>query len=160
MRAYWFFGDTLRDGRPIPPNGEWLIHEGEIELCKSGLHASVHPLDALTYAPGPNLALVELRGDIQHGNDKCVAQQRRIIKRFDATELLLECSRQFALDVIHLWDAPPVVRQYLETGDVSLRGKARAAAREAAAEAAAWAARTAQRDYFLTQVEARFSAIN
>jgi len=36
------------------------------------------------------------------------------------------------LDVIHLWDAPAVVREYLETGDESKRDAAWAAARDAA----------------------------
>ena len=53
-------------------------------------------------------------------------------------------ARLCALDVIHLWDAPSLVRQYLETGDESLREKAGAASKAAAwdssAGAAAWAA--------------------
>lgn len=28
MKAYWFFNDTLRDGRPVPPDGAWLEHDG------------------------------------------------------------------------------------------------------------------------------------
>jgi hypothetical protein len=52
MIAWHFCGDTLRDGRPIPPDGEKLIHDGELVMCVSGLHASKNILDALTYAPG------------------------------------------------------------------------------------------------------------
>lgn len=33
-------------------------------------------------------------------------------------------ARRFALDVVHLWNAPPVVIEYLHTGDESLRAKA------------------------------------
>ena len=47
-------------------------------------------------------------------------------------------ARECASDVLHLWDAPQVVRDYLATGEESQR-----AAAEAAAEAAAW---TAARD--------------
>ena len=50
---------------------------------------------------------------------------------------------QCALDVIHLWDAPPIVKKYLETGDEKLRDAAWDAARAAAGDAAwdaAWAA--------------------
>ena len=37
---YWHFvGDTLRDGRPVPPDGEWLEHTGPIDWCRSGLYA-------------------------------------------------------------------------------------------------------------------------
>ena len=51
-------------------------------------------------------------------------------------------ARECALDVIHLWDAPPIVKKYLETGDEKLRAAAWAAAwaARAAARAAAWAA--------------------
>jgi len=48
-------------------------------------------------------------------------------------------ARRIEMDVIHLWDAPPIVKQYLETGDESLRSAAWDAARDAAS-AAAWAA--------------------
>ena len=35
-----------------------------------------------------------------------------------------------ALDVIHLWDAPPIIKKYLKTGDEKLRAAARAAMKE------------------------------
>ena len=57
IRAYHFVGDELRDGRPVPPVGEWLVHDGPVKMCESGLHASRHPFDALMYAPGdPRIA--------------------------------------------------------------------------------------------------------
>ena len=55
-------------------------------------------------------------------------------------------ARECASDVLHLWDAPQVVKDYLATGDESLREAARAAARADAGEAAsaaAWAATSA-----------------
>ena len=153
MIYYWFFGDKLRDGRPIPPDGEWLEHDGPLNLCEFGLHASANPFDALQYAPGPWLAMVEIDGAVVHGDDKLCAQRRKIVKRIDATELLRKFARQRALSVIHLWDAPAVVREYLETGDESKRAAAWDAAWDAAraawvaagdaAGAAAWAARAA-----------------
>ena len=127
VRAFWFFGNKLRDGRPIPADGDWLEHTGPITACISGLHASRCPFDALTYAPGSNLALVELDGQIgEHGNpvDKLVASRRRIIARIDATDLLRQFARQCALAVIDKWDAPAIVREYLETGDPRLRAAA------------------------------------
>ena len=142
LRAYWFFGDRLRDSRPIPPDGEWLEQSGDLALCENGLHASEHPFDALRYAPGNNLALVEVSGTIVHGDDKLCASRRRIIARFDATELLCAFARRQALSVIHLWKAPAVVREYLETGDETLRNGARANAADANA-AAAYAANAA-----------------
>ena len=121
IRAYHFVGSTLRDGRPVPPDGEWLVHDGPMVMCKSGLHASRHPFDALTYAPGPILCLVDCDEIDAEDVDKLVCRRRRIVARFDATTMLRAFARQCALDVIHLWDAPQVVRDYLTTGDESLR---------------------------------------
>ena len=143
---YHFVGETLRDGGPIPADGEWLIHEGEIIPCQSGLHASVEPFDALTYAPGATLCLVALEGDlVAYGNDKWVGRRRKILKRFDATYLLRRFAADQALSVKHLWDMPPIVEEYLTTLDATKRDAARAAAyawvaARAAARNAAYAA--------------------
>jgi hypothetical protein len=133
--AYHFVGDKLRDGQPIPANKVWLEHKGPIRLRNYGLHASRHPQDALEYAPGPTLCLVQMAGECLEEIDKLVATRRRILKRFDATELLREYTRWCALQVIELWDAPEIVRRYLLTGAESLRYAA-----GSAAEYAAWSA--------------------
>src|SRR5688572_29826413 len=133
--AWHFVGKTLLDGTPIPKDGEWLEYKGELRMCESGLHASREPFDALQYAPGATLCLVEVGGEVIEGNDKLVCSRRKIIARMDATELLRYFARMQALSVIHLWDAPEVVCDYLMTGDESLRDAAWGAAR-----AAAWAA--------------------
>ena len=162
ITGFHFVEKTLRYWRPVQRDGEWLEHDGPIVLCRSGLHASLHPFDALEYAPGDTLCLVTLDGDIQHGEDKVVASRRRIDRRIDATELLRSFARTCAMDVIDLWEVPEVVRQYLATGDETIRraakdvawsdeyDAARAAARDAACGAAmdaAWyAARAAARD--------------
>lgn len=135
--AWHFAGDALWDGRPVPPDGEWLVHDGDVVPRESGLHASERIIDALKYAPGKTICRVELRGDIQrHGGDKIVGRKRRILWRVNGELLLREFARQCALDVIHLWDAPEVVRRYLETGDESIRAIARAAACDVALAAA------------------------
>jgi len=148
MFGYHFTSERLRGGRPIPLIGEWLVWDGPVVPCESGLHASEHPFDALQYAPGPMLHRVELEGDLTpHGNpvDKWVGRRRRILASIDATGLLREFARWCARSVLHLWDAPEVVRRYLETGDESLRaaawaaGAAAGAAGDAAGDAA-WAA--------------------
>lgn len=147
IRAYHFFGERLRDGRPVPADGERLTaYDQPLKLCSYGLHASRHPADALRYAPGSNLALVDLSGDVLEGDDKLCASERTIIARIDATPLLRQFAREQALSVLHLWDAPGVVRRYLETGDESLRVAAWAAAwdTEAAAKIAWTAAWTAE----------------
>jgi hypothetical protein len=139
--AYHFTGDTLRDGSPIPKKGTWLKFEKPIVICQSGLHASKEPFDALQYAPGNLLHLVECTGIVTEHPDKFVCSDRKILKSFDATDLLWEMARWSALQVIHLWNAPKVVQEYLQTGDEPLRDAARAAARDAAraaARAAAW----------------------
>ena len=145
MLGYHFTADTLRDGRPIPAQGEWLEYDGPIVPCCTGLHASKHPFDALQYAPGSQLHFVELDGALQsHGDpvNKWVGRRRKILASIDATEMLCEFARWCALQVIHRWDAPDVVRKYLATGDESLMLAARAAAFPAivpdVAASAAW----------------------
>jgi hypothetical protein len=144
ITGYHFTGDTLRDGRPIPTVGAWLKHEGDIIVCQSGLHASKHPFDALQYAPGNKLHKVILRGDLQtHGEpiDKYVGRERKILATIDAEKLLRDFARGSALKVMHLWNAPEIVKDYLETGDESLRAAARDAAWDTAwavARDAAW----------------------
>ena len=145
MIAYHFVGATLRDGRPVPADGEWLAHEGPIILCESGLHASLTPWRALGYAPGAVLCRVEVDGDVVQDLDKIVGRRRRILARVDLTDVLWAFARAEALRVIHLWDAPDVVRQYLETGDETLRDAAWDAAGDAARGAARDAARGAAR---------------
>ena len=117
--------------------GLTLRHDWPLVLCSSGLHASVRALDALRYAPGPVACLVECGGETLHGEDKLVCRKRTIVAMRDATEVLRAFARECALDVIHLWNAPEVVRQWLETGDERFRDAAWAAA-WAVASAAAW----------------------
>src|SRR5690606_2164697 len=136
VQAYHFVGATLRDGRPVPADGAWLVHGGPVALCVSGLHASRRPWYALRYAPGETLCLVEIADIAAEDTDKLVARRRRIVRRADLTADLRAFARACALDVISLWDAPDVVRRYLETGDEALRAAAWAAAFRAAWDAA------------------------
>jgi hypothetical protein len=124
MRAWHFVGEKLRDGRPVPADGEWLEHEGPLVMCRSGLHAGERAWYALHYASGPVLCLVELDGEMIEGEDKVVARRRKIIVRRDITDLLRRFAREEALRVAHLWCCPEVVRRYLETGDESIRDAA------------------------------------
>jgi hypothetical protein len=140
MRAWHFVGDRLRNGYLVPPDGERLIWYGELAMCKSGLHASVQPFDALNYAPGPILCMVECNGGIIHDTDKLVCSQRTIITRMDATELLLYFARMQAVSVVHLWNAPDFVLDYLMTGDELLVDATWDAALDAARDAAGAAA--------------------
>lgn len=142
MKAWHFTdGDRLRDGRPVPPVGEWLEHHDRVVPCESGLHASVRLIDALLYAPGAMLHRVDLGGEIVHHGNKHVASRRRIRWSLDAGDVLRRFARREALDVAHMWNAPGVVLQYLRTGDETIRNAAYDAAYAAAYAAyAAYAA--------------------
>ena len=73
---------------------------------------------------------------------------KRLIACLEATDLLRQFARSCALDVVHLWKPPAVVKEYLKTGNEALRDAAWAAADAAsntasAAANAAWAAANA-----------------
>lgn len=139
--AWHFVGATLRGGAPIPADGVTLRHGGPLVLCESGFHASQRLLDALTYAPGNTICRVCLGGKVLHDNDKSVAAERTILWRVNGEALLCQFARKCALDVAHLWKMPPIVRDYLETGDDAKRNVAWDAANSAtwaAARTAAW----------------------
>ena len=143
MKAWHFVSETLRDGRPIPPDGEWLVHDGELVMCESGLHASKRLVDALKYAPGNTICRVEVDGKIIKDDDKLVAEKRKILWRVDGEQALRAFARWCALEVIHLWDAPDVVIEYLTTGREDLRAAVWSAAWDVARDAAgsaAWSA--------------------
>lgn len=150
MKAYWFSKDGVSNQGSRYEVGKTYRVTGEIVPCQNGLHGSEHPSDALAYAGCATLDLVELSGAVvPHGNpvDKCAARKRKHLARIDATELLRAHARWCALQVIHLWKAPAVIREYLETGDESKRD-------------AAWAAaRAAQRADLLRRVEKAFAAM-
>ena len=147
-------GKTLRDGSPIPRTGKWLKYDGPIKICESGLHASRKPSDAVKYAPGVNLCLVECRGIVAEQSDKFVCAERRIIVRDDMTEMLRWYARQSALAVVDLYPngGDDAVFDFLMTGDAAANAATYAtyaaanatyAAAYAAANAAVYAANVA-----------------
>lgn len=146
MKAFYFSTNDRRlrydDGREV---AEGVTHtvEGLPKLCEHGLHASKRPSQALAYAKGDWIWLVELSGDMDIGDDKIAAQTRTYIKGLQIEELLRKFARSEALRVAHLWDCPDIVRTYLETGDEDIRAAAWAAARAAAMDAAMDAAMAA-----------------
>lgn len=98
MKQGWHFtdGDKLRDGRPLPPIGEWLVHDGPVEMCKSGLHYSPTILDALSYAPGCHLHRVSVRNVVKKQDDKAVCRRRRIDESADMTWALVSFAENCA----------------------------------------------------------------
>ena len=146
--TYYHFVRVNKDGQAYLGNndgriitvGEPVTVEGTPVLCRHGLHASARIIDALEYCPEGDVALcrVELGGTIIRDTDKSDAQTRTIIAMLGAertTTLLQDFARWCALQVVDLWDAPDVVREYLTTGDETLRADAADAA-EAAWKAA------------------------
>ena len=134
--AWHFCGETLLDGRPIPEDGAELEHKSELVMCVNGLHASVKILDALYYAPGNTICRVACYGEVIKQEDKLVCSKRTVLWRIDAEKLLASFARQQALSVSHLWQMPPLVKEYLETGNEQIRAAASAAAWDAARAAA------------------------
>jgi len=137
--GWHFVNDTLRDGSPIPADGEWLEYDGPCVICESGLHYSKRAIDALKYAPGNTICRVEVSDIADQEHDKGVAARRRILWRVDGAELLRDFARRCALNVVHLWDAPEVVVRYLKTGRDTACAAALASEACAAARDAAWA---------------------
>ena len=140
--AYHFTnGYLLRDGTPLPPPGKTLVFEGKVEICRSGYHASRTPWQALQYAPGDILSQV-LCEDIvtAQKDDKFVCRRRTVIKTVDAEPTMRLFARKQALSVVHLWDCPEIVKDYLTSGDESLRSAAWSTANSAASTAVSSAA--------------------
>jgi hypothetical protein len=111
-----------------------LVFDGPPILCEQGLHASLEPFQALRYAPGSNLHLVECGGMVIQCEDKLVCTERTIIVSMNAEPLLRYFARMQALSVVHMWDAPDVVLDFLMGDDAAW------SAAESAARSAAWSA--------------------
>jgi len=114
--AWHYTGSTLRDGCPIPPAGEWLVHDGPLVPGESGLHACTEPWDGLTSAPGCQLHRVELDGNIIPDFDSMVAAKRRILKSHDISGLLARFAIDQVFSVAHLWNMPLPHREFFESG--------------------------------------------
>jgi len=117
VEAWHIIEEHLRNGKPIPPDGERLVHEGELVLHKSGYHAHKRVVDALKYARGDSaICRVEVDGKIIEDLDILVAEKRKILWRVDSEPVLGAFARWCALQVADLWDAPELVIEYLATG--------------------------------------------
>ncbi len=79
MTAFWFCPIDGKlgygDGRK-PRVGSTHKVDGDIQPCKNGLHSSKRLIDALKYAPGHVLYLVEEGGTVVYGEDKLVSSSR------------------------------------------------------------------------------------
>ena len=151
MRAYYFSESNKKlrygDDRQIRKGRTHKV-KGEPVMCEHGLHASKRALDALGYAPGSYLWVVEMAGKIVEGDDKVVATERAYIDGFEASDLLREFARKQALiniEKIYKYCSKKdydLIVKYLETGDPNIQDAAWSAAESAAESAARSAARS------------------
>jgi len=136
----WHFtaGMKLRDGTPLVV-GRTYRHNGALDMCRSGLHASRDPYDALMFAPGSTLSLVLCWGDVEHGDDKLVCSRRTVLATRD---VLREASMYAFWCVRQVWHllTDERSRTAVVTAEKYARGEATqeelAAARDAAWDAA------------------------
>ncbi len=98
--GYKFVSDGLRskEGSQEWVLKKWYKHAGELELCKSGYHACLSPLDSLKYNYGNRWFIVEARGRIVEGDDKFVAREMRLTKEIPtkrvAVRFAVACARE------------------------------------------------------------------
>lgn len=121
--AWWFAKEPKLphgDNRKVII-GETLTVEPPLVLCEHGLHWSLEPFDALNYATGNLLYKVKPIGDFILDHEKGCSVGRMALETHDIKELLYYYARKEALSVIHKWDAPQVVRDYLENGNETIR---------------------------------------
>ena len=164
----------LRDGRDVPPVGEVLVHEGEVEICESGLHASRRVIDALRYIPDGATVLCRVKCEdvVDEQDDKLVCRKRTVVWLHDCEKVLHEAACIFAEHALTIagikddgsnasWNAIHTKRRWLkgeatddelEEAEAAAWSAAWAAARDAAwvaarsaARSAAYAARSAER---------------
>ena len=60
--------------------GKTLAVPNKPSLCNYGLHGSMSIIDALGYASGSHLWIVEIWGDVDKGNDKLCGTHRKAIR--------------------------------------------------------------------------------
>jgi hypothetical protein len=158
---------TPNYGRRRAPlrEGDVMCTRGKPVLCKRGLHASLRPLDAVYYAPGPVVCRVKVGGTIIYGEDKLVGTTRRILAMADASTMLHEFACDVAEQAVRQagvtderchaaiackrrWLRGEATDKELAAAEVVARAAARVAAGAAtwAAKEAAWAAAWAARD--------------
>ena len=84
-----------RDGQKVVVGKTYTV-EGELVMCKRGLHLSRRIIDALQYAPGNIICKVEGWGDVQEGKDKLVCRNRKVLAAIDGERILHEAACHFA----------------------------------------------------------------
>ena len=62
--------------------------EGDVVICRRGMHASRTVRDALRYAPGTQLCRVAVWGDVAEQSDKLVGRYREVLAMRDVASAL------------------------------------------------------------------------
>ena len=123
----WSFGHTVS-----APTGVCKVRPDYGAITCPGGGAFVDVRAALVFGAGNHVTRFSCRvvGRDDQGDLRCAPGKPTI--NYDATEVLRSFARKCALDVVHLWEAPPVVKRYLRTGDPKLRDAAWVAVEDAA----------------------------
>ncbi len=121
-RYHWRNGPAPCSGMEVRV-GQTLTVPPPIETCKRGLHASVSPLEAMRYAPGPICCRVRLSGIVAADelNLNYAASKRTALAVFNADTILEAWARWCSLQLADAWNAPAAVREWLESGNPNLR---------------------------------------
>lgn len=109
VRAYHFIAPDFitQHSREQTGVGKTLTFDGELHLGQHGLHGARKPLDALYYANDAQttLCLVEISGPTQEDEHKLCGQRRKILKAFDATQMLRLYAVECAKSVLSIFEA-------------------------------------------------------
>jgi hypothetical protein len=155
MRAWHFLKSdkTLRydDKTQVELGVTIKCAPNKVKLCEFGFHASLKPLDALSFVNWEDavICLVELGGTIIKCDDKVVASERTVIAWCKADDILHEFACQCAESTLHHFersfpnDSRP--RLAIEAKRQFKRGELSAQELNAAARSAALAAWSAAR---------------
>jgi hypothetical protein len=145
----WHFTDgmKLRDGQPLKV-GKTYKHTGELEMCVKGYHASIDIVDALSYAPGFTVSMVECGGKMERGADKLVCTERKALWCVDAKKIILAWSIRVATDAVKMAKKGCNDKAWNAWADLWISGEDRSYAYATAAHAtAAYADAYAQKKY-------------
>src|SRR3990167_2127229 len=151
IRAWHFLRDDMRSGSGAEPawtEGEERTITGRLKLCDRGYHSSPTPWDALQYAPGSMLCLVEISEPVKRDKDKAVSRTRRLVRAINIErELRLfacDCAES-AVEIVRTRGAKPDPRSLaaIATARRFANGGASVEELDAAAPSAAEAARAA-----------------
>ncbi len=139
---HWTNGMTLRDGQPLVV-GKTYKHEGTLEMCVRGYHASEDIRDALYYSPGFQISRVECSGDMESQSDKLVCRNRKVLWTVNAKGIVLKWSIRVATDAVKTAKKVCTDKAWNEWADLWISGKDRSSSAANAASSAAYASTAA-----------------